>query len=121
MKISEMSSDRVMDVLAEITPFVSNIVEDEKIMAIFKDKIIINEQNEGEIKEKGFQSGIKIVMKLVPSLFKTHKEDIQNILSIMDNVPLKQIKEEKILVTMGRIKELLEDKEFIDFFRLSNN
>ena len=116
MKLSQISADRTMDILSELTPYISNIAEDEQLLKVLKNKIQYDENNKEEIKEKGAQLGISNVLKLVPLLFKNHKEDIQNILAIMDNVTLKEIKEENIIKNMARIKELFEDDELMSFF-----
>lgn len=116
MKLSEIKSDEAMDILCDITPYISNIIEDKKLIKILKNRVQVTEENEQEVKKQAFELGIKNITKLVPIMFKDHRNDVQMILSIIDGVDIQVIKEESIIKNMARINEMLQDKELIDFF-----
>ena len=116
MKLSQISSNETMDIICEISPYISNIVEDKKLMKILKNKVKYDEDKKEESQEKGFELGINNLMKLIPIVFKDHRKDVQMILAIMDNVTLKEIQEENIFKNMARIKEIFEDEEMLSFF-----
>ena len=116
MKLSQTSSNETMDIICEISPYISNIVEDKKLMKILKNKVKYDEDKKEESQEKGFELGINNLMKLIPIVFKDHRKDVQMILAIMDNVTLKEIQEENIFKNMARIKEIFEDEEMLSFF-----
>ena len=121
MKLSEISADRTMDILCEVTPYISNIIEDKNLMEVLKNKLKYEEDKKEEIEEKGFELGFKNFMKLIPVIFKDHKNDVQMILAIMDNVALKEIQEENIFKNINRINELIQDEELLSFFTSLQN
>lgn len=121
MKLSEISADRTMDILCEVTPHISNIIEDKNLMEVLKNKVKYEEDKKEEIEEKGLELGFKNFMKLIPIIFKDHKNDVQMVLAIMDNVTLKEIQEENIFKNINRINELIQDEEMVSFFTSLQN
>lgn len=116
MKLSEMNTDKLLDVMCDLTPFVGNIAKDKEIKAILGDKVELTEDNKDKIQELGYEKGLNNIVKLIPVLFKKHKEDFYNILAIINEQTIEEIKEQKAFKTIADIVELFKDKDTVDFF-----
>lgn len=101
-----------MDVLCAIAPSIQGIVDDNDIMNAL-----------GKAVDKNGLTAAGVLMaaasKLVgamPVLFKTHRDDIYNILSSVGDVTVNEVKSQNMLDTMQQMKEILQDKPLLDFF-----
>lgn len=117
MKLSELSTDRAADVLCELVPHVSNIVNDpDTISTIGK---VVSQKGQ---KLSGF--GVQMlsagrIVDFLPILLKTHRADVYGILSIMNERPVAEIAAQKLIETIKQVKDLLHDDDFVDFFKSS--
>ena len=111
IKLSKLNTDQMLDKICELTPFLSSIVTDKKLIETFSEKV---KSTEGEEKVNQFVA-TKIV-KLVPLLFKDHKEDFLSILAIMKESTLEEVKNQPFTTTIKEVKELVTDKDLIDIF-----
>ena len=78
MKLSELSTDRALDVLCELTPYISNIASDEKMVSAVG-KVV---DTGGDINLYG--KALRLVERageIVPALLKDHRADVYGILS----------------------------------------
>lgn len=103
MKLSEMSTDKALEVMANMLPAVSRVMSNEKVAALFapdKDK----EQN-----------GIKFFFDLAVVLLKECKDDAAEIIGALCGKTAEQVKKQNILVTAKDIMGCY-DKELADFF-----
>ena len=74
MKLSEIKGDRALEVIADIMEPISNIVSDKEA-------------------KKAFQNAEKEpIVKVLPQLIKTHKQDIYKMLAIIDGVSVDEYK-----------------------------
>lgn len=115
MKLSEMNNDKAFDAIIEITPFFSNILEDERLLSIWYDKVDITGLDEKQGKIKGATKGFSNILKIAPLLLKDHREDIFNILAIVNDKTVEDIRNQNPIKTMKQLKELWEDKELLNF------
>lgn len=116
MKLSELSTDKALDVLCELTPYVSNIASDDAVVgAVGK---IVNINKDINLYGKGLLL-VERMGEIVPVLLKSHRPDVYGILSVMNERPVEEIAAQKIMDTMGQVRELFRDKEFVDFFKSS--
>ena len=114
MKLSEISTDKAIDVLCDITPSVNNIVTDENLLEQLKNKVkIAGDESKAEV----IAIGVEKINKIVPIVLKSHREDILYILSAINGIGVDEIKKQNVIKTMKMIKELIQDKEFVDFFK----
>lgn len=117
-----MSTDKVLDVITEITPSVSNIIENEKINEILMDKIgVLSDDSKETVKKKGITKGISNLAKIIPIVLKEHREDIYHILSVVNDKPMEEIKKQNVLLTIKQINELLSDEGIAQVFHMSNS
>ena len=72
MKLSEISTDRAIDVLCEITPYINNIIIDEKLLSEIKAKVkATGKESKAEIFALGAKSqqNAPVVLKSIRQIF----------------------------------------------------
>ena len=114
MKISEISTDNAMDVLCELTPYITNIVTDETLVAELKEAIDFKDAN--TMAEKIALTAEKIT-KIIPIILKNRKNDVFGIVGVLNNKTVDEIAKQNIIVTMKQIRDIAKDKELLDFFK----
>lgn len=114
MRLSEMGTEQVSDLLCEITPYVSGIVSDEELLAELR-RTVTREQatNRAEILAIGAQK----LTKIVPIILKKRKGDLFGILGALNSKTPEEIAKQNFIVTMAQIRDVVKDKELIDFFK----
>lgn len=109
MRLSDVKGERTLDVVAEIIEPIANIAEDENAMALFNR----GEVPEGMSPEEHF---FKRVKRAVPSLVKTHRNDLICILAAIEGVEPNVYAESMSLQKLIKdIFELITDTEFKSF------
>ena len=80
MKISQMTTDQVLDLFCKITPCVENILTDEKLV-----ELISKAAKKEDITKAGLIAlGLKKVSALLPMLLKDHREDVYTIIAAVN-------------------------------------
>lgn len=117
MKLSEISTDKGVQVIVQLTPFVSNIAKDEEILSTWVEKATTNKSDTKKvILAKGLKKGIEKITTLIPLLLEKHKNDIYSIISILNEKTVEEVANQKLVTTIKEITDLINDKDFIDFF-----
>nr|DAP05012.1 MAG TPA: hypothetical protein [Caudoviricetes sp.] len=111
-KLSDLGTDECLDVLCAIAPSIQAIVEDKDIMTALGKAI----DKKGLTKAGVLMTAASKLVGAVPLLFKTHREDVYNILSSVGGVTVEEVKAQNMLDTMQQLKEILQDKPLLDFF-----
>lgn len=130
MKLSELNTDRALDVLCELTPYASSIMEDEQILSALDGFMNRNTDEKKKTNESGTDEndasmvgkGIKMfggLVKNIPLLLKTHRCDVYGILSVMNERPVAEIAAQPIRNTIQQTRELFRDPELLSFFKSS--
>lgn len=112
-KLSELTTDECADVLCELTPYIVNIVSDQEIMDAVGKAVDKNTITQVGIMLLGAQK----ITTVIPLLLKTHRQDIYAILSIVGEKSVEEVATQNIMATMWQMKELLNDKELVSFFK----
>lgn len=114
MKLSEYSTDSAMDLLCELTPYINNIVTDEKLLSELNDTV-----SKGETLTKSaiYAAGVKKINAIVPIVLKTHKSDVYGIIAAVNGTSPESIASQNVLKTMSQIKDIAKDKELVSFFK----
>ena len=113
MKLSELTTDRALDVLCELTPAVANIVEDKAVASALERAIPEKKEDpEKEESASNFASGLKIfgeIGRMAPVLLKNHRRDVYTILSVVNERPVEEISAQPLMNTVrqGRDSDLL--------------
>ena len=99
--------------LCELTPYIVNIVSDKEIMDAVGKAVDKNTITQVGIMLLGAQK----ITAVIPLLLKTHRPDIYSILSIVGEKSVEEVAAQNIMATMWQMKELLNDKELVSFFK----
>ena len=115
MKISDLSTDRALDVLCEILPNVNSICIDEELVEAVKRKIRkkFSELSRAEVLLIGAEKLTEIGLIAL----KKHRHDVLSILAAINGVETEQVERQNIIKTMAMLRELAKDEELIAFFR----
>lgn len=120
MKLSEISTERAADVLCELTPLVDSIITDEDLMQSLS-AVVDREQTETmSVGQKMLLVSSKLG-KIVPILMKKRRAEMFGILAVLNEKTPEQISAQNMLVTMMQVRDLVNDREMIDFFRSCRN
>ena len=114
MKLSEMTTDRAMDVLCEITPCIANITADEELLAELRNAI---DPKAVKTKAELMVKGVEKIAKLVPIVLKKRKTDVFGILAVLNEKTAEEIGKQNIIATMAQVREVVKDKDLMDFFK----
>ena len=114
MKLSEMTTDRAMDVLCEITPFIANITADEELLEELRNAI---DPKAVKTKAELMVKGVEKITKLVPIVLKKRKADVFGILAALNEKTAEEIGKQNIIATMAQVREVVKDKDLMDFFK----
>ena len=114
MKISELSTDKALDIICEITPFVDEIATDEELISTLKEKIKLPE---GATRADMLKIGADKINKIVPIILKKKRSAVYGILAALNESSIEKISKQSMISTAKQIKEAVGDKELIDFFR----
>lgn len=114
MRLSECTTEQAMGVLCEITPYISNIATDDELLGELRAAI-----KPGENATRGMMILLVVekINKIVPVVLKKHKADVFGIIAALNGKTPEKIAKQNILVTMAQIREIVKDKELLDFFR----
>lgn len=130
MKLSELSTDKALDVLCELAPYASSIMEDDEIVSALdgfmnrsageKEKMDTSgaEENDSSMSEKGIRMFGGLV-KNIPLLLKTHRHDVYGILSVLNEESAAEIADQPVGETVRQIKDAFRDNELLTFFKSS--
>lgn len=121
MKLSELGTDRALDVLCELTPYASSIMEDLEILSAlngFMNQSADAKDDDASMPEKGIRMFGGLI-KNIPLLLKTHRPDVYGILSVLNEKNAAEIAAQPMGETVRQIKDVFRDNELLDFFKSS--
>jgi len=99
-----LSTDKAVDILIEITPYVADIINDSDLRKVI-DKY-----------KKKPTAQIQYFAELIPTFLKKHREPVYIILAALNETTVDEIQTQSFAVTVKQIKEIANDKELISFF-----
>jgi len=118
MKLNEISTDKALDILCELTLPLTKIAEDkELIKAVYKRTIVDEKTSKEDKKIIGTIQVAKNLKTIVPKIFKAHRSEMYEILSIVNEEEIEVIKKQNVIETIKQIKELVKDEELTSFFQ----
>ena len=112
-KISDLTTDEVLDALCECAGYVANIAADEKLLETISKKLDVKNMTRAGVMVVGAEKATKIV----PIVLKDHREDVYGIVAAINGVPVEEIAAQNGIKTAIQIREICKDKEMLDFFR----
>lgn len=114
MKLSQLSTDRALDLLCEIATPVTNIMTDEELIKELKSAVDFEKAN--TMAEKITLITGKLT-KILPLILKKRKADLYSILASLNEKTIEEIGSQNVIKTMLQIKDIAKDKELLDFFK----
>ncbi len=114
MKLSQLTTDETLDVLCEITPYINNIVIDQELTTELRRKV---DPENLKTRADAMLEGAKKLNVLVPIVLKKRRKDVYGILSVLNKKAPEEIAKQSFITTVNQIREVLEDKELISFFK----
>jgi hypothetical protein len=114
MKLSQLSTDRAMDLLCEIATPVTNIMTDEELIKELKSAVDFEKAN--TMAEKIALTTGKFT-KILPLILKKRKADLFSILASLNEKTIEEIGSQNVIKTISQIKDIAKDKELLDFFK----
>ena len=113
MKLSEFSTDKAADVLCEISVYALNILMDDELRESLKEQI---DAEKPKTAGEQYAIGAQKIGQWVPLILKKHRDDAFGILAAVNGISADAIRKQNIIKTMHQIRELVKDKDLIDFF-----
>lgn len=113
MKISTLTTEQALDTLCVLTPYIANITGDKALTDTLGKKLGKSKMSAAEVYTYGAQK----ITALVPILLKDHREDVFGILSVLNGTTPEEIAKQNVLITINQIKEAVQDKDLVDFFK----
>lgn len=117
MKLSELNTDRALDVLCELTPCIYNITSDKGIVDSVS-RVIDVDRKETNVYGQYLLLADRVV-EILPLLLKNHRADVYGILSVLNEKPAAEIAAQPVRDTIRQVKEAFQDEELLSFFRSS--
>lgn len=108
MKISEMNNEQAADALIRLSVPFGNLCEDEKVVEIIK-------KFQGISDQPMIQTMGRIIPELVTFAFKTHKDDLYEIVGALTNQTTDKVAKMNFVTTVNILKESYDDT-LRDFF-----
>lgn len=99
-----LSTDKAVDILIEITPYVADIINDSDL------RKVIDKYKKTPAKQ------MQYFAELIPLFLKKHREPVYIILAALNEITVEEIQAQSFAVTVKQIKEIANDKELISFF-----
>lgn len=114
MKISELNTDRALDVLCELTPYISNIASDEDMVAAVGK--IVKPADDTNVYGAGLML-VERIGEIIPALFRNHRSDVYGILSVLNDKSTADIAAQPVLETIQQVRAAFQDGDLLSFFR----
>ena len=114
MKLSELTTESAADVLCEITPHLATIATDEELLEELRRTI---DKKGAASKAELLALGIEKVTKLAPLVLKKRRNDVFGILAALNGKDIGDIAKQNFLVTMRQLREIVKDKDLMNFFK----
>ena len=109
-KISEIRGTDTIDLFAEIIEPVANIATDPAMADVFKVEAVDEDADTRELAKQR-------LIKHVPKLIKTHKNDVVAILAAINSTPVDEYEKSLNVATLLRdVYDVVTDEELVGFF-----
>ena len=111
-----MRTDIAFDKLVKIIPIIAELRPklkgDEKLKAFFDSY----RKKQGDDGEENVPDNLDFVMSMIPFLFGDYKEYVFEILAIVGDKTAEEVKAQPFTETLAQIKEIIANKDLVNFF-----
>lgn len=112
MKISDLSTDKAMDVLCEITPPISEILSDDELVEELGKKMKFGE---AVTKFAIYRAGAEKICNMIPIILNKKRAEVYTIVAVINGMHVDDVKKQNIMMTCSQIRDIVMDKAFMDF------
>lgn len=113
MKLSELTTERALDLLCELTPYIANITADKALL----DELGKKFDSKGKSIAELYVFAAHKCAQIVPLLLKDHRADVFGLLAVLNETTVDKIAKQNAMETIKQVCEAFKDKEFLDFFK----
>jgi len=110
MKLSEMSTNEVGDVLVTVLPEIELLMNDEKLIEMWTDRTRSSDKKEAA------RFGTLTFIKLASYLMKNQRDSTWRILGAVNQKTPEEIGNQFFTTTLNQTMDVLQDKELMSFF-----
>jgi hypothetical protein len=114
MKLSNIDTEKGLDILCEITPYLGAITADEELFAELRQEVAGGQRM---TRAQMVAVGADKIGKLIPIILKKHRADVYGILSVLNEKSPEEIAKQNFLITGAQIRDVVKDKALLDFFK----
>jgi len=117
MKLNEISTDKSLDILCELSIPLTTIAQDKELVkAIYRRTKVTEKTSEEDKKVLGTIQVAKNLKIIIPKLLNSYRNEVYEIISIINEKNIEEIKKQNIAITIKQIKDIIQDEELISFF-----
>lgn len=113
MKLSELSTDKAADIMIQIAADIEILANDDVLVDKFVSRKTTKDKN------KATKLGLITILDIAGYLLKEHRETAWNIIGALNEKTAEEIGEQLFPVTLKQMADILNDKDFRNFFTLS--
>lgn len=110
---SEFGTDEALEVVLQIAPPITNLIDDEALVKEMQKTMPKGETTRIEIQ----RFALAKIVKLLNIALKQHRTDVYAILAPFNGMTVEEIGKQNFLITCKQVADLLNDKAFVDFFK----
>ena len=114
MKFSELTTETAMDVFCEVTEYIERIMSDKELVDELKKELGITDETTNAEKTAIVLGKIKTI---APIILKKRRDDALGIVAAVNSISVDEIKKQNIVKTLVQVREIIGDKDFMDFFK----
>ena len=111
--LSTMTTDETCDVLCVCAPCIQSMADDKNLVKEMQRILPKGEHSRMDVQ----RFGLSRLAVLVPIILKDHRSDLYCILSQFNGKTEEECGKQNIMETLAEARELLSDKDFVDFFK----
>lgn len=114
MKFSELTTETAMDVFCEVTEYIERIMSDKELVDELKKELGFTDETTNAEKTAIVLGKIKTI---APIILKKRRDDALGIVAAVNSISVDKIKKQNIVKTLVQVREIIGDKDFMDFFK----
>lgn len=117
MKLSQLSTKKALSKMLMLIPVVKEIVNDKKILEVWKRGYKVNPNSTAlEIEVAKQEATTKKIFDLLTLMLDEHEIAVYKILSIINDKTVVEVENQPITETISQLQELLNDEGFLQLF-----
>lgn len=114
MKFSELTTETAMDAFCEVTECIERIMSDKELVDELKKELGFTDKTTNAEKTAIVLGKIKTI---APIILKKRRDDALGIVAAVNSISVDEIKKQNIVKTLVQVREIIGDKDFMDFFK----